>query len=426
MSIYKLLDEREERARFQASLCTEYGLPVAVIRANIPGEKKVYTESLWISYEIFLQCKESFGKYICKVFHRFSSEGLIFFLVLKCSGEEAKKIAVQIEETHFLGRLVDLDIIEKDKFFSRGNNLRKCFLCGKPAIICSRAKTHPLEEITAFIKKKVYSRWLVKSSANENGKNKILHTLAVLSEASMLSELCRSFGLGCVTANSCGSHTDMDFQLMLKCLPFMRSVILNLTEDICSDFTLLRSYGKECEKKLSALTGGVNTYKGALFLLLILNACAYRLIRAEKPFKLLSAEIASFSLPLNSDFENGLYSPASAKLFEEKKVLGVRNLVLTGFAEHFNLWLPLFKKEEDIKMLQAKIAAVTWDSTIVKRKGLQTLLTFKEQCASVSCKEDLEKLENFCKTENISSGGTADKIIILYNLYLLEDFFKLL
>lgn len=409
MNKYKLLDDRENRNKFQYFICRKYGLPVAVIRANIPGENKVYPESLWIVYKIFLECKKRFSLH--KVFHRFSSEGLIFFLVLNCSGEEAKRIAVEIEETHRLGRLSDIDIMEKNKTFSRGNNFRKCFLCEAPAIICSRIKAHSLEETTAFIKNTVHADW----------KGDIHRTLAYLSEASMLSELCRGYGFGCVTANGSGSHNDMDFLLMLKCLPFISGILSSLNESLCSDFSLLRVYGKQAERKMMELTGGINTYKGALFLLLILNACCYRVIKKKKSFKDLHEETALFSKPLTADFENGLFSAASAKLFKEKNTAGVRSLALNGFSEHFNMWLPLLKKGGNINLLFAKIAAETWDSTIIKRKGSETLDLFKNLAANTVCEKDLKALNSFCRKKNISAGGTADKIIILWNLYLIEE-----
>ena len=81
----------------------------------------------------------------------------------------------------------------------------------------------------------------------------------------------------------------------------------------------------------------------------------------------------------------------------------------------------------------------TWDSTVIKRKGLAALKELQKEADSVFMlykKNDrtaenetpffraAKALSDRCITENISTGGTADKIIILYALFLLEKFWK--
>ena len=64
---------------------------------------------------------------------------------------EAKRIAVQIEGTHPLGRLFDIDIIDKDGVpVSRdrvGSRPRRCLVCDREARYCMRMRWHTQEEI---------------------------------------------------------------------------------------------------------------------------------------------------------------------------------------------------------------------------------------------------------------------------------------
>ena len=64
---------------------------------------------------------------------------------------EAKRIAVQIEDTHPLGRLFDIDIIDKDGVpVSRdrvGSSPRRCLVCNREARYCMRMRWHTQEEI---------------------------------------------------------------------------------------------------------------------------------------------------------------------------------------------------------------------------------------------------------------------------------------
>ena len=348
---------------------------------------------------------------------------------------EVKALSIKIEDDESLGRLADIDVLTAEKLFSRNdfpqrNERRKCFLCEKDAVICARSRAHSQKEIMDFILKKVHKDW----SYDLSNDGDIFELLGNLTESSLLAELCRPLGFGCVTANSQGAHKDMDFLLMLKCIPLIGNAIKNLSEKDCESFEALREYGKKQEKKLFDLTGGVNTYKGALFLLLILNACTFRIIKEKKTFADLSKEIADFSLPLKKDFELKACSPASLQAFNNLGSGGVRGLALSGFAEHFQNWLPLYKKTfsegGDFVKIIVKMIETTCDTTIIKRKGEKALLEVQKKAQELLCinykpvKEiAITEFSAWCEKNNISTGGTADKIIILYNLELVREIF---
>lgn len=435
-----LLEKREKTDFFEKELLSRFPFKtLVVIRANIPGGKKGSIESNWIVYRIFLECKKKMAP--LKIFHSYTDEeGLIFFLIVNAPPLEVKALSIKIEDDEALGRLADIDVLTSEKLFSRNdfpqkNKRRKCFLCEKDAVICARSRAHSQKEIMDFILKKVHENWSLKKQEDDLSYDRdIFELLGNLTESSLLAELCRPLGFGCVTANSQGSHRDMDFLLMLECIPLIGNAIKNLSEKDCGSFEALREYGKKQEKKLFDLTGGVNTYKGALFLLLILNACTFRIIKEKKDFADLSKEIADFSLPLKKDFELKACSPASLQAFNNLGSGGVRGLALSGFAEHFQNWLPLYKKtfsegEAFVKII-VKMIETTCDTTIIKRKGENALLEVQKKAHSLLCIEDkpaqetsIAEFSAWCEKNNISTGGTADKIIILYNLKLIRESF---
>ena len=428
-----LLEKREKTDFFEKELLSRFPFKtLVVIRANMPGGKKGSIESNWIVYRIFLECKKKMAP--LKIFHSYTDEeGLIFFLIVDTPPLEVKALSIKIEDDESLGRLADIDVLTAEKLFSRNdfpheNKRRKCFLCEKDAVICARSRTHSQKEIMDFILKKVHEDWFYGLSNDGD----IFELLGNLTESSLLAELCRPLGFGCVTANSQGSHRDMDFLLMLKCIPLIGSAIKNLSGKDCESFEALREYGKKQEKKLFDLTGGVNTYKGALFLLLILNACTFRIIKEKKAFTDLSKEIADFSLPLKKDFELKACSPSSLQAFNNLGSGGVRGLALSGFAEHFQNWLPLYKKTfsegGDFVKIIVKMIETTCDTTIIKRKGEKALLEVQKKAHNLLCIEEgpaqetsIAEFSAWCEKNNISTGGTADKIIILYNLKLIRE-----
>ena len=69
---------------------------------------------------------------------------------------EAKRVAVEIEDTHPLGRLFDIDVIDKQGIpVSRdrvGGQPRRCLVCDHEARYCMRMRWHTQEEIWARIR----------------------------------------------------------------------------------------------------------------------------------------------------------------------------------------------------------------------------------------------------------------------------------
>jgi len=85
-----------------------------------------------------------------------SKTGFEAFFLVSLPPVEVKRQTVRIEETHGLGRLFDIDVIEKDCVpISRneiGEKPRQCLLCNDEARICMRKHTHTHEELLTKIR----------------------------------------------------------------------------------------------------------------------------------------------------------------------------------------------------------------------------------------------------------------------------------
>jgi holo-ACP synthase len=78
--------------------------------------------------------------------------GLEAIVAVEADPKEVKRATVEIEETHRLGRLFDLDVAGPDGAIGRrdlGRGPRRCFLCERPAHACARSRTHALPDLLA-------------------------------------------------------------------------------------------------------------------------------------------------------------------------------------------------------------------------------------------------------------------------------------
>lgn len=152
-----ILNAREERVILQESLSKKYKLPFIVLRTNYPGLDKNNSVANDIAAIINEECLKIFRKKIKFTEIIDSWEGIVYILFIEEEAIEIKKIVVDLEEKHPLGRLVDIDVYSEDsRGISRSQlNLpkRKCFLCNNDAHICVRSSAHSLQDIIKYIYK---------------------------------------------------------------------------------------------------------------------------------------------------------------------------------------------------------------------------------------------------------------------------------
>lgn len=147
----EILDLREEREEFEMNLLKRSGKTLITLRGNFPGEDKSHEAS---QYAVKTLHEEISGH--LQVDHEettHTKEGYMVFLLVNENGEFVKRLAMALEDEHPLGRLVDVDVREKDRLYSRADfNLppRSCYLCQDPAVHCVRSMKHSLNEVREY------------------------------------------------------------------------------------------------------------------------------------------------------------------------------------------------------------------------------------------------------------------------------------
>ncbi|WP_372712552.1 citrate lyase holo-[acyl-carrier protein] synthase [Ilyobacter sp.] len=156
-----ILNAREERVRLQEKISEKYNFPFIALRTNYPGLYKKNPVADDIAGIMFNECLKIFKKKIRYTKSIDSWEGFVYLLFIEENPLEIKKSVVNLEESHPLGRLVDIDVYRQDsQGISRSQlNLpkRKCFLCQNDAHICVRSSAHSLEDLLDYIHTSYYN-----------------------------------------------------------------------------------------------------------------------------------------------------------------------------------------------------------------------------------------------------------------------------
>ncbi len=152
----RVLEAKEERSAFQQQLLKEYSLPVVSLTLNLPGGYEDYEN--WDA--VFEKAIKPISKDFCNEVqchhYRLGKWGPEGFWVVDIPIERIKKKTMKIEETHLLGRIFDIDVINKEgKVLSRRDfsvEGRPCLVCDKPALECYRGQRHELSKVQEKIK----------------------------------------------------------------------------------------------------------------------------------------------------------------------------------------------------------------------------------------------------------------------------------
>lgn len=155
VTLNELLASRDSRHAMQQKLLAEHsGKTLVCLTVVMPGSVKRNQQSLIVAHAAVEQMIGSYELGVRndeRLIERDLETGYEAYLITDLPLLEAKRIAVQIEDTHPLGRLFDIDIIDKDGVpVSRdrvGSNPRRCLVCDREARYCMRMRWHTQEEI---------------------------------------------------------------------------------------------------------------------------------------------------------------------------------------------------------------------------------------------------------------------------------------
>ena len=156
ITLEEMLQARDRRFEHECSLLEKYpGTARLVLTIVAPGREKRNRATAIVASAALKALDRDFDGNIIYSEERDLPTGFERFMVINLPVAEAKRIASAIEDSHPLGRLMDIDIIGDDRRpISRatlGLPPRGCLICGEDARVCMRAARHSYEELLTKI-----------------------------------------------------------------------------------------------------------------------------------------------------------------------------------------------------------------------------------------------------------------------------------
>ncbi len=447
----KILTAREKRREYKATLAKQNKATIS-INFNIPGYPKS-SKNINIALNFIISDFENFlqARRIKFYFESKTEDEAGSYILWSIDNNELatiKQYCEQYENSHFLGRILDVDVFDNKLNPISSKKKKKCFICNNTAIVCMRSKTHSFEELREHVFKLIDS--FVLQSKQDIFSNNLITNI----NKSILYEVALEPKPGLVTPSSSGVHTDMDYFSFLNStsalMPYWQKIIKlafsNNSKEISKtdELFLLREIGIDMEKNMLKNTNGVNTHRGAIFLI---GSTAYAIscLKAKK-IKICAENIKLELIRLHKYNDNNLLT-TNKELTHGSIVInkygkeiggGARMQLAKGLPIVFEHALPFLLNQEKkhpcfldnnkyrTEILQKCLSLIiskNYDTNILFRSDIKKMLYFQQLAANVlknntNFVDDFLLLIDFCKKNKISPGGSADLLavsILIFN-----------
>lgn len=443
VTLEDVLENKSARAERQQAMLASGCASLVSVSMNIPGDIKQFP----MAHEAFCEglnaLRDAFAGHILAEETFFLSTGDEALLALDLAGENVKRQTVALEEGLPLGRLFDMDVLDRNAAaFSRtalGLPPRRCLLCGENAKICGRSRAHSLAEL----------RSRIANILNDHFRERAASHFVSCASRAMLREVSATPKPGLVDRTNSGSHDDMDLTTFLDSAaalaPWFGKMFLIGWDhaDASAEelFSLLQSAGRQAERAMFAATGGVNTHKGLIYSLgLLCGAFGTMQVCTPKTSDFaralaLSAAMGQYSLltsvPTGKACET--FGQQCRRLYA---IAGIRGEAANGFPAVINVGLPTLRRclaegyslnDASAVTLLALIAAVE-DTNMIRRGGLETARKARSEAQTLlptltreNCTEVLARLDQQYIAAHLSPGGCADLLAVSLMLLFLQD-----
>ena len=267
------------------------------------------------------------------------------------------------------------------------------------------------------------------------------YIVAHLATRALKAELNTTPKPGLVDSHDSGAHRDMDHALMMRSIRAMHPYFVKLAT-LGYDSNQLPAHddivciGIEAEKAMFESTGGVNTYKGALFSMgLAVTAATYIIGRGEVattthgkeyvPNNLLSTTI----IQLANGFPDtsGTHGSRAKQLAQAGcKLKSALDNAREGYSQLFGEWLPFYEtriKGDDSYVKHKTLLRIMCDlddTNIVYRTDYDTMLQVKTEARRLLedfSEAGIEDMNRDFVSRNISPGGSADMLALVVFLF---------
>ena len=431
VSLHDILAARETRAQFQKELLQSYGCPLVCFTMNIAGPVKTSPLILRGFREGLAALDDRLPQVLCRKTLE-NATGPEGYFAVNADAAFIKQLCADIEETHPLGRLFDMDVLDTDGRKLERDTQRGCLVCGKPGRACAASRAHSVELLRQVTGQILGDHFAAVDRAR----------IAALAYESLVDEVNTTPKPGLVDRRNRGSHPDMDLPLFeasarvlqpyfLRCVEIGQETAALPPEET---FPLLRQAGLQAEEAMYRATGGVNTHKGAIYALGLLCGSIGRLWSAETPVAGVDAILAESGnmarSSVQADFACATGKTAGERFYLRYGIRGIRGEAADGFPSVGNVGLPHFRQalKDGLSPNDAGAVALlhliahSEDTNLYHRGGMdganwaaaaaKALLPYPSQ-------KQLEELDDAFIARNLSPGGCADLLAVTYFLHSL-------
>ena len=222
------------------------------------------------------------------------------------------------------------------------------------------------------------------------------YLLARLIEKALLAELDTPMKPGLVGPDGNGAHADMDYDMMKRgAAAIRRSFTANI--GLLPDIT---AFGKAIEADVLAVTGGVNTHRGAIFALGLMAVAALQ-----------KRNIAALAA--------GLKQPEGTHGAAARGAKGALKMAQGGYSELREDWLPLYRSLEGdpfrMQKTLLKIMSTLDDTCVIHRAGESRAKEIKADAAFLLGhfgEKSLQEMNERLCAARVSPGGSADMLAL--------------
>lgn len=412
----KILLDRENRVELVRERLSEDNLLVT-LKVNVVGnDKNIHGTKAILDY--FYKKIEGRFAINSSEFIR-SYDGNYYLIELpRLDYIDTKKKLIELEEGT-LGRLVDIDLFSGMKrSVSRadlGLEPRRCIVCGRFYNICLRERAHSLDEVLVKTKELI--------------RKGLVEILLGFTTDSIVEEVSAHPKFGLVTSKSGGSHSDMNFDTFIKSKDAIAESMERYLEEgfeIGEDtFTNLRRIGIQAEKRMFEGTGGINTHKGAIFLLGFFLPSLVDVLYRDKGIEAIEERVRELGKTILDDF-HGIEEKEDLtygeRIYIDHGITGVRGIVSEGFSVLIG-GIPEIMRHHELEENENVIRLLLYfmkeldDTTLLHRNPIEVLEEVKiisKECYDYSVL-DYDKLDEITETfirRRISPGGSADMVIL--------------
>lgn len=431
VTLIQMLEAREQRVWEQQRLTREYGKPIVSFTMNIPGPVKdspLIRRSFdygWAALEYRIPKGKLLDRSVT-----YAVTGCQAIYAVDMDAVELKRICVIIEDSIPMGRLYDMDVLDEngvklDREAVNGGS-RDCIVCGAPGRGCASRRIHTVAQLQAASNALMENHFRIQDA----------ETVGTLAARALLDEVCTTPKPGLVDRRNSGSHRDMDMYTFISSSLALTPYFMNcvrIGQDTAAQapavtFEKLRQRGLQAEQEMLRATGGVNTHKGAIFSVGVLCGAAGRLWKPEVGWeegKLFEEAAGMTAAAMETDLKTRHWNTAGERLYAAQGVKGVRGEIVQGMPSVTKLGLPIFRREleKDADRNRAGMVTLLYliccveDTNMLHRGGPKKAAQAVEMVKQV-LKEPtasaVEALDDWFIRENLSPGGCADLLAVIY------------